>query len=215
MQPIYVLSHQRESLLYELRAMKAMRDGVLPRLDDTAMLAPTEVRIRSDFPLPVEVEKLYADVGARVHIGSQYRWLAAVGQALGWDGVELSMERYDDGPSPLQRLIFDERGVLNGSAAAGLFRCFSFPVLHLSKGDMADIAREHGFSDLLSLRWFCHYPLLGKACGVCRPCRLAYQADGVDFANPALARTRGVLIDLRGGGLRRLPRRVLRGGDPA
>jgi 7-cyano-7-deazaguanine synthase len=209
-QPIYLVNHERDSLQYELRAMKAMRDGVLPRLARPATLAPTEVHIRSDFPVPVEVDRLYAQVRARVHIGTQYRWLAAVGQALGWEGVELSMERYEDGPSPLQRLIFDEAGVLNGSAEAQLFRCWSFPVLHLSKTDMADIAREQGFLDLLALRWFCHYPLAGKPCGVCRPCRLAYRSDGVDFANPVLAKARGVLTKLRGRSVRRFAWRLRR-----
>jgi hypothetical protein len=208
-QPIYLVNPDRDSTLHEIRAMEAIRSGVTARLDDPDMLAPTEVHVRTHFSISRELVTAHDLIAGRIHIGSQYLWLAAAAEALDWYGVELSLERWEEGLSPLQRVVFDERGELNGSPESQLFRYWSFPVLHLTKNEMAGIAREHGFLDLLSSRWFCHIPFRGKPCGLCRPCRLAHR-EGVRFANPSLARARLVWRAVRRGeGPSRLARRAL------
>jgi 7-cyano-7-deazaguanine synthase len=212
--PIYILDSGRPGTLHEIRAVEAMRDGVTARLDDPTLLAPIEVHLRTEVPVRPEVMALYSRIAAQVHIGTQYAWLAAAGEAFGWQGVELAMERYVDGPSQLQRLIFDDRRQLNDTPEAQLFRFYSFPVLHLTKAEMAAAARVHGFDDLLALRWFCHTPLGGKACGLCRPCRLAY-SDGVDFASPTAAKARRLWRKVHGRSASELARRAVARGSAA
>lgn len=203
-QPLYVLSHGRRSTAHELRAMAALRRGVLARLEDPSLLAPTLVYLRSDFPVLPEVVALHAQVASDLHLGSQYLWLPSIAQALDWDGVELSIERLADTVGLIPYLQ-DEHGRRGTRPGAELFSRFSFPVLHLTKADMAGIAREHGFLDLLSLRWFCHDPLGDKPCGRCRPCRYA-RWEGQRPANRTAVRTRRAL---RAG--RRLVRAIDRG----
>jgi 7-cyano-7-deazaguanine synthase len=187
-QPIYLIDPERESTLYEVRAMEAIRAGVTPRLEDPSMLAPAEVHVRTEFPVPSEVAERYELLARQIHVGSQYLWLAAAGEALGWQDVEICFTRWENGDGR-QRIVFDEHGELNGSRESELFRYYSFPVLQTTKAEMAGIARRGGYYDLLSLRWFCFVPVGGKPCGRCPPCRLTYR-EGVDFANPVAARVR-------------------------
>ncbi|MGY2001889.1 hypothetical protein [Blastococcus sp. SYSU DS1024] len=188
-QPIYVIDTGRPSTLFELRAMEAMRAGVLARLPDPSLLAPTACVLASDhLPGPRD-----AAIGERLRrettMGTQYVWLSGPAEALGWSDVELCIERYESGLSDWQRRVFDEPGQLNGSPESELFRFWSFPVIHLTKEEMRQIAQAHGFLDLLLLRWSCFRPLDGKPCGRCRPCRLTHD-EGVRFANPVLVAVR-------------------------
>lgn len=197
--PVYVLNPERRSTMQELESMHRMLGELRSRLGNRGALGALEVHLRSDYSPTAELQALYQGILARgIWIGSQYVYLAAVAEALGWTGVEICMQAHDDGPTPLHRLVFtDTAGTLSDTPEAQLFRYFSFPVLNTTKPEMAAIAREHGFMDLLSQRWFCHDPLHGKACGRCRPCQLANR-DGVDFANPVVAIGREVARYPRG-----------------
>ncbi len=186
-QPIYVVDTGRASTVREIDTMEWMRGQLALRMSAPSLLAPTRVLIQSDFPARPELQRLWQSISARAPIGSQYLWLAEVADALGWHGVELSVE----GLQGWGLMVFDEHGGLNDSAEAQLFRYWSFPVLHTSKLQMREFARQNGFLDLLLQRWFCFSPIGRKPCGRCNPCRLANR-DGVDFAHPALGLTRAV-----------------------
>lgn len=187
-QPIYLVNPARSSVLHELRAMEAVRDGVRARLAEPGLLRPTTVHVRDQFPPGPHLRALHEQVAAVTRIGTQYVWLAAAAEALGWHDVELSVERYPDAPGLTPFLRGARDGDLPGAA---LFRAFSFPVLHLTKAEMRETARAHGFLDLLLLRWFCHDPLGRRPCGRCRPCRLAVW-DGVRPAPAPLVQARRV-----------------------
>lgn len=187
-QPIYLLNPDRNGALHEVRAMEAVRRGVLPRLDDPSALRPTRIHVRDQFPPGPHLRSLHDAIAARQRIGTQYVWLAAAAQALHWEEVELCVEQHADG----QGLTPYLRGPDGGPSrlpGAELFGAFTFPVLHLTKGDMRELARSAGFLDLLLLRWFCHDPLAGRPCGRCRPCQLAAW-DGVTAAPETLVAAR-------------------------
>ncbi|MCF6743611.1 hypothetical protein E9529_04860 [Blastococcus sp. KM273128] len=197
-QPIYVIDTGRPSTLFELRAMEAMRAGLLTRLAEPSLLAPTAFVLASDHA----PEARDAEIGHRLlhetSMGTQYLWLSGPAAALGWSGVELCIERYESGLSDWQRRVFDDPGRLNGSPESELFRFWSFPVMHLTKEEMREVARAHGFLDLLVLRWSCFRPLDGRPCGRCRPCRLT-QDEEVRFANPVLVAARDLARKTRKG----------------
>ncbi|MGB0897424.1 MAG: 7-cyano-7-deazaguanine synthase, partial [Flavobacteriaceae bacterium] len=48
---------------------------------------------------------------------------------------------------------------------------FSFPIIHLSKQDMYNIAQENKWLDIMKLTWFCHKPKKNSPCGKCNPCK--------------------------------------------
>jgi len=53
-----------------------------------------------------------------------------------------------------------------------LFSYFTFPLLEMTKLEMAEKAKESGFSHIMEETWFCYNPLKdGKPCGVCNPCK--------------------------------------------
>jgi hypothetical protein len=209
-QPIYVIDPDRASTLLEIRSMEAMRTGIAAR-GGGALVAPTEILVRTHFTPSPRLVGLYQSIATRARIGEQYLWLAAVAEARGWSGVEMSLERSEGGMEPFERLVFVGDGHLGRSEPAELFRFWSFPVHHLTKKDMAAEAERQGFLDLLNGRWFCFTPVRGKPCGRCHPCRMAYRAD-IEFANPALAlaaRSARHARNARKAGARQTVRKVL------
>lgn len=197
-QPIYVLTPDRTTARLELRAIERMRDGLRPRLADPALLRPLQILLASDHRPTSWQRAAFDAIRARAHLGTQYLALAGVAETQGWRDVEVSVERYTspDGLSAWSRMLMDSPGVLGQRPEAQLLKYWSFPVMHLTKEDMGQIAAQEGFLDLLRLRWFCHDPVGEKACGRCRPCRLANR-DAVDFAPPALSLAREALREVR------------------
>lgn len=189
-QPIYVVNPERASAMLEVRTMEVIRAGVLDRVADRSLLAPTQVHLWADHPPTDQLREAYDAIAAHEHIGIQYLHLAAVAEALGWEDVEMGV------------ISADRWGARSGGPGSTLFRRFAFPVLDLPKEAMGRIAREHGFYDLLVQRWFCQTPLWGLACGVCRPCRMANR-DGVRFASPVAVQVRRAWRDPRVRAVRR------------
>ena len=48
---------------------------------------------------------------------------------------------------------------------------FTYPIRHLSKEDELDEAKKLGFDDLLYYTWTCWFPINGKPCNKCKPCK--------------------------------------------
>lgn len=188
-QPIYVLSATRGSTMQELRAMELIRAAVLARLHAPGRLLATQVHIGAQYPPRAELVGMRESILRRGWIGEQYVNFAAVAEALDWQEVEMSLERHVPVPSIIESEFVGRDGLVRDTAEAALFSRFSYPVTGLTKRDMARVAQDHGFEDLLRMRWFCHQPIRDKPCGRCRPCRLAVRED-VEFAHPALAATR-------------------------
>jgi hypothetical protein len=65
-------------------------------------------------------------------------------------------------------------------------------VIHLTKEDMAVIAAQEPFDNLMRQTWFCHRPVLGLPCETCRPCVLARQ-NGRSLGGGMRAAVRGLL----------------------
>lgn len=142
-QPVYVVSTERRITMRELRAMRQIREVVLARLSDPALLSPTTAPVAEDVaPRPDLVELRWAIRRPGVKVGTQYVLLAAVADEQGWAGVELYMDAHDEGPTDLHRVVFtDGRGTMSdpgGAALPGLH----LPVLHVTRGEMAAIATE-------------------------------------------------------------------------
>ena len=69
-----------------------------------------------------------------------------------------------------------------------LFGRFSFPLFETSKLDMARMAGEYGWNDIMHMTWFCHRP--GKdqqPCGRCNPCLYTIE-EGLGWRIPKAQR---------------------------
>jgi 7-cyano-7-deazaguanine synthase len=206
-QPHYVIDLDRLSTPYELRAMDAIRERALQRAAQPDLIAPTQIVVRSQFPVPQELARMWQSLDGRMHIGPQYLWLAAVAAGMGWFGVELGMERQVPTHTPLSSLMAaTARGEADDPDSA-LFRYWRFPLIEWSKDDMAAFAREHGFLDLMALIWSCHAPIAGRPCGRCRPCRLS-RSTSYRPISPAISAPVNAYRKLRRDGWRSMLERV-------
>lgn len=214
-QPIYILDTGRASTLHEVRAMNQIRAALLPRLPDASLLAPTRVLVAAEFPPTLEMQRAREEILESAWIGEQYVWLAGVAETLGWQGVELCLLDLDTagppGTSGWKSVVFKGPGELREGAAPQLFKYWSFPIMHLTKPRMRELAREQGFLDVLARRWFCQDPLAGRACGRCRPCMYS-NTDGIEFAPRPVVLGRALLRVVRRDA-RRLSMRASRGAQ--
>jgi hypothetical protein len=76
---------------------------------------------------------------------------------------------------------------------------------------MHEIARQHGFADVMALTWFCHSPRNDKPCGVCNPCEYTIE-EGLGWRVPWSSKIRAGAIKWRRRArmLVRQPQRALR-----
>src|SRR5690606_10581950 len=119
-----------------------------------------------------EISKQYAVLLTRAHLGSQYDWLSRYARQAGIDDLELSIHKDDRAEAFLRDHVervstpIGESWQLASTDDSHLeiFRPFRFPILDLTKVDMQNRAREHGFLDILEESWFCYLPIRGEAC---------------------------------------------------
>ena len=92
-----------------------------------------------------------------------------------------------------QQIAEMELGILEdetlGSANETLFRELRLPLKGLSKLDMKDYSKAHGFSHLMDMTVFCRRPRSGRPCGICGPCHDVISM-GMGYRLPLMARLR-------------------------
>lgn len=201
--PHYIADRARRSTDIELRTMDQIRVALAAaRPGSERRVLPLKLVELSAIPPDPATATQFESLAARGPIGSQYEWIARYAIAEGLHELELSIhhddraklylegkvERVGAEPFPSYRLAAAHRGT-----DLALFERFRFPIFDLSKLDMREIARQHGFLDILELAWFCHKPLAsGAPCGVCNPCKDAVK-EGVGYRLPRGARVRQAL----------------------
>ncbi len=186
--PIYVIDRDRRSLARELSAIAVLREMVISRFGCESSLLPLEVYLKEDFPPSDEVCAAFAAIKDRVHIGTQYGWLAQFSITMAWKygKIELCTQRHNP-PAGWQVEVFEnphsKNTGLKGGYARHLFQHFLFQTLHLTKNDMKMNSVKKGFYDILMNTWFCHWPVGSLPCGVCNPCRIARtERENIRFA---------------------------------
>lgn len=198
----YHVALQRSSAARELHSMRAIREHLFERhpkvrslLLDTIILEPQE-----DHELHQAYLELRALSGPKPP-GGQLYWLAATAKGNGLDAVELGLHAERGAPwYELLRCNLEEiDGIPRLSTASSVpelavFRPFAFPLLDLTKEQMAQRSEDFGFSPILELSWFCYTPdRLGRPCGMCPPCRLTID-QGLGRRIPAAKRAKSRLL---------------------
>lgn len=179
-QPIYLVIRERPSAALEMAHMDLIREKLAEHCAAAASrLLPTRYYAKDDLKHHEGIKRAFWNMRRERYLGEQYEWLARLVAQEGLEGVELCVH-VDD--------LF--LAFANHSDFAA-FKCFSLPIMSLTKLDMARYALEHGFSDLLELTWFCHDPVDGQPCGVCAPCRYT-KSEGLERRVPAVGPARGL-----------------------
>lgn len=187
--PWYVVDPERRTSGRELGRMASLRQMIVA-IDASAgrLLEPLEVRPLGAVVVDAVTTAAARAVGARIPMGAQYSWLAALARS-----VDCPLEFSIEGPVEEFALFADARFVRAAKTAPDdwsvlvndgndpdlwrLFGAFHFPIIHLTKPAMSELARERGFDEVLGQTWFCRWPtVLGNPCGQCTPCRVTRTA---------------------------------------
>ena len=143
-------------------------------------------------------------VGAQYPMGAQYGWLPRLVPLAGWQVLEFSHEndgrykfvplasfRRNPAPAPDDWFVVDESAC--DADRYRVFGGFRYPVLDVTKRQMAQRARSGGFEAILDQAWSCRWPTLrGTPCGQCSPCRQIREAGLTDRVPPDTAVRRTV-----------------------
>lgn len=195
-QPHYLRDTGRRSAEMELTTMRDLARRFAERFPHLqGRLLPPIVSERTDFTPRPELRAWYHALRKRGYLGSQYVWLAEYALDYGVD-LELAIHRDDRANEYIKDDVIerevghDEIFVLAAELSdpnLELFRPFHFPILALSKLDMAVKAEHLGVADLMAATWFCHHPRRGQPCGVCPPCQYTIE-EGLGYRIPLSGR---------------------------
>jgi len=192
-EPHYLIDEDRPSTGTELLTMKRIRQKI-SEMDESAssLIRPTKYFSVSQIPDDIEITNAYTAIKKTRFIGSQYDWLARYckyrritnlqlcihedDKAAVVVGPILSKKKSDKGPAVWENQYL-------GTDEHLVFKWFEFPILKLTKTDMANIAEQHGWRKIMEMTWFCHRPLNGKPCGRCNPCRYTIE-EGLAWRIP-------------------------------
>jgi len=184
-QPHYILDESRNSNAEEARSLEAIREALFTRHPETReLLRPVVGMPLSEVPDYEDVLADFEALRARIPVGPQTGWLACYVRYKGLDDLELSWESSHLSTELVPAVLEDSIGKGHERRLREelkhpyieVLRPFRFPVAHLHKADMARLAAQHGFLDILELSWFCHRPRHGAPCGVCVPCEYTIAA---------------------------------------
>ena len=183
-QPVYVRDPRRRTAQKELDRM-----AQLVRLMDrrqpgaAARVRPPLVLDLGTMPRDPEVTAATERVAAAMTVYEQYRFLPHVPFALGRDDVEIGWQddatflyfprhAYRQEPAPEPDAVFRLDPARCDPDRYTMFARFSFPVIHMTKPRMAEVAQQRGFLSILEQTWTCRWPtVLGNPCGFCVPCQ--------------------------------------------
>lgn len=184
--PHYLVDPGRRSTLHEVRAIESIREHANARGADIDL---PNVRPVEAIPISARAETCHQQLVDRFGIGPQYLWLSEYARTKGLDRLELCIHVDDKAYAAIETPADEDVR----QAADFVFRLFEFPLLHVSKREMAEQARASGFYDLMECTWFCHLPTRsGQPCGFCSPCRWT-AGEGLSHRLTRIARARGLL----------------------
>lgn len=207
-EPHYIIDTTRPSSLRELQAIAQVKDALKtshPRAYHR--IGPLQITVITEIPEDSDISQAWKRLRQRSHLGYQYDWLARYAKSKNVTDLELSVHIDDKLYSFLKGYV--EQTPMGGyrlkqsvTGDESIFARFEFPILEYSKMHMRDLARKHGFIELLEKSWFCHEPKNGMPCGMCNPCAYTVE-EGMRYRLPreALFRYhtrhyRGVVRDL-------------------
>jgi len=222
-QPYYVLDRGRSSVPFELKAMEQIKEQMVRKFPFTKdSIKPPVMIDKNEIPLNEAITKDFHTLLSRSDLGSQYEWLARYAEANGLSDWELcihvddkatnfissSVKKVEEGNDSYFVLSLEDMPY----PELTIFKYFHFPILRMSKLEMGEAAKQHGFDDIMERTWFCHNPRKdGTPCGMCNPCVFTRNEGlGRRVPNPTLLQRAGYQLERVFRKLKTLWRRVLR-----
>ena len=199
--PIYVLNPKRKSYDFELGAIKEIIRKLRKHPQTKATITNLKIINLSDVrvdPLIVSARRRLAkQVGL---LGYQYDYLGSIAKEMGTVGLGIEkppVERDIGASATLRRFAHLKRSEFGFAIDESrsnpdvnlVFGHICFPILDVTEREMLDWARDYNYSDIMHLIWFCHSPIDGAPCGLCRPCE-EKMGSNMGFLLPETAKKR-------------------------
>lgn len=126
----------------------------------------------------LKITEEYERIKKREKINKQYEVCARYCEQFGYPSVELCVVRDE------MHDYFRNNDVI--------FKYFRYPVSRFVKKEMAKIAEEHNFLDLMKMTWFCRRSDSWRPCGLCGPCANTVKG-GLAWRLPLLPRMKAYI----------------------
>lgn len=182
-QPFYLDIH-RHIRKRELMAVSAILKVLRKKKDLKAVIRPVRYVDMKYFSPAQDVLDAFDKYKSEPYlIGGQQRYIAEFSKSH--KGICWGQERYLETPGHMTRLLYEKGHMKFDKDGVGyfdrddcdpdvftLFGNLSCPVAKYSELMMWDKIREWHYEDVFSHISFCYYPVDGKPCGVCLPCRV-------------------------------------------
>lgn len=175
-EPHYIIDTARQSSLRELSTISEIRELLsASNKEASGRISDLRVTLKNEIPADGDITNSWERLRFRAPLGRQYDWLARYAKSRNLVDLELSVHVDDKAhyflegkvePTPCGGYRLDT-SITEDEA---IFARFIFPILGFSKTQMRDIARMHGFIEILEKSWFCHSPMNAMPCGTCSPC---------------------------------------------
>lgn len=156
-QPIYVIDRSRISYTKELESIEKITEGLTKKFPQSeGIILPLIILENKDIPHNIYLKILHKYLRKKVHLGSQYYYLARI--AKKYPGIELSLHEEDlyrfFNKSQLLKIRDDRTGdnwKVNPKKVDFFRRQFfsnmTFPLVEISKPEMKLISEKDNFFD--------------------------------------------------------------------
>lgn len=204
-QPYYLRDPQRDSVRYELKAIRTITEMLRAKKTTKCDLRDVIVVEVDELDADEEIRSAWRTLRERYRIGTQYDWLARFTKQRGLT-VEMSLES-----SPRSKsmnalkgdgaLVVDENHAVPAyrldtercsAELVTVFEHLRFPTTlwNMTKEEEVAEMRANDMEDVMKKTWFCYSPVFGLPCGHCSPCRDALN-EGMAWRVPMAGRVMG------------------------
>lgn len=198
--PIYAFNPQRQSRNQELDAIKKILRLLSNHPATKAILNKLQIvdisKIKINPTIRDARKRLATEVGLPGY-GCQYDYLATIAQEFELVGLGIEKTNYDVAALAIKKFAQIKKmkygyvpDLTKSSADVNLvFGHIVFPIIDITEREMLEWVNKNKYQSIMELTWFCHSPVDGYPCGLCRPCEQKMDA-GMNFLLPKQAQKR-------------------------
>lgn len=199
-QPYYIVDPVRSSLKYEMNAIKKISEIIRNHNRTKSILLDVKLIYIEDIKPNQTITSAFNRLHDKYIIGHQYDLIARYAEQYGIR-FEMSLEKSDRSKAmnciltetTLESFIDMEYSVFRinpqKSTADGcaIYSHIDLPSTLWSMTKVEEIEKlsQMGHKETVKYTWFCHFPVFGKPCGHCNPCRDSIN-EGLAFRVPKI-----------------------------
>jgi len=178
-QPYYIRGVHTKTKKKEILAMDLIKEKMFKIYPETKhLLKPTIFIPAENIAADKEIKQNFLKLEEEYSFTPQNYYMARFAKETGLDNIEICTEKNRENANSWIGALYDmipdnSMRIDKKYSNTDLYKVCgygSFPLLHLTKYDMKEIATKFNFIELLNESWFCNYPINGKPCGTCSAC---------------------------------------------